>query len=81
MNFGERLPDADMVSEDKLKSMIAESRWQKGVATIGEHKLECERMRCLDGYIYRRGAQEIVRVDHFMPTEWIHWRDGGREDL
>jgi len=63
------------MSDDMISRSISESRWQKGIATIGDHKLECERTRTLDGYAYRYHDQEIDSVDAFEQIEYMDWRD------
>lgn len=76
LNFGAPIPEGREVGEERMKEIIQQNRWQRGVILLNGHSLEGERKRSLGGYAYRIGNQELKSVDGFNPTEYQEWRDG-----
>ena len=69
-------PEGIEISDEAMAKLVADTRWRPGIALIGEHKINCTRIKTLDGYLYKINGQNVEHVDAFNPSECIPWRDG-----
>jgi hypothetical protein len=74
------LPEGNIISDEESDKLIAQSRWCPGVALMNEHKVPCDRLKTLDGYLYRVNGQLTEHADAFSPSEYLPWRDGTISD-
>lgn len=63
------------VSDERLKSMVNQSRWATGIGMNEKRKFKCERRRTIDGYQYRIGDDIIQEPECFNQSEYMDWRD------
>lgn len=63
------------VSDEKMKDIMEENRWQKGEVMVGNKKYNAER-RVILGEAEHRINGQIFNPECFCNTEWMEWRDG-----
>ncbi len=64
------------ISDEQLEKLIAHSRWCPGIALMMGHKVQCDRIKTLEGYLYRVDGKLINEAEAFSSSEYIPWRDG-----
>lgn len=73
---GQSVPEGIFISDERMTEMLAQSRWCPGIALMSGHKVECTRLKTIDGYIYKVNGQITEHADAFSPSEFMAWRDG-----